>query len=177
VALGDSVSGYDGLANVARVREARRAGRLVAAPLPPEMLGGMELRDASDASVASLLARLGFSAGAVLDLTTFLVQAAIAFFGVRVGTDLAAYVRRPQPPRLVVGRARRGSGRAPSRRSWAWKDRLRAPDAGHGLPIRSWPSPPFSRGSERGTGGFGPLSFSWWLTAAFVNRTLVHRAI
>ena len=100
----DSVSGYDGLANVlvlfARLADAR--GDWSQLLYRPELLGGMELRDAvGPLPVAGLLARLGFSAGAVLDLTTFLVQVALAFLGLRLGTDLAARWAAPAPPRLT----------------------------------------------------------------------------
>src|SRR4029450_11146852 len=94
----------DGLANVALVfaKLVDARGDWSRLLYCPELLGGMELRDAvGPLPVAGLLARLGFSAGAVLDLTTFLGQVAFAFLGGRLGTDLAAGWSAPAPPRLT----------------------------------------------------------------------------
>jgi hypothetical protein len=97
-----TVSGHDGLANVLVVlRELVRAGGDWSGLLyRPELLGGMKVRDAvGPLPAAALLARLGFSASALLNLTTFLVQVLIAFLGVRAATDLATAWRR-SPVRL-----------------------------------------------------------------------------
>lgn len=97
-----TVSGHDGLANVLVVlRELVRAGGDWSGLLyRPELLGGMKVRDAvGPLPAAALLARLGFSASAILNLTTFLVQVTIAFLGVRAATDLARAWRR-SPVRL-----------------------------------------------------------------------------
>jgi hypothetical protein len=103
-----TVSGHDGLANVLVVlRDLAEAGgdwsRLL---YRPELLGGMKVRDAvGPLPAAALLAALGFSAGAILNLTTFLVQVLIAFLGVRTATDLATVWRPAAPPLGWVLRA------------------------------------------------------------------------
>ena len=103
-----TVSGHDGLANVLVVlRDLADAGgdwsRLL---YRPELLGGMKVRDAvGPLPAAALLTALGFSANAILNLTTFLVQVLIAFLGVRTATDLATAWRPSAPPPGWVLRA------------------------------------------------------------------------
>ena len=88
-----SVSGHDGLANVlvllqALVQEGGDWSRLA---YRPELLGGMKVRDAvGPFPVFSWLARGGLSPTAILDVTSFLLQSAIAFLGVRAATSLAS---------------------------------------------------------------------------------------
>jgi hypothetical protein len=101
-----TVSGHDGLANLLVVlRElALAGGDWSGLRYRPELLGGMKVRDAvGPLPAAALLARLGLSASATLNLTTFLVQVLIAFLGVRMATDLAtAWRRSPVRPGWVL---------------------------------------------------------------------------
>jgi hypothetical protein len=95
-----SVAGHDGIANLLVVfRDLALAGgdwsRLA---YRSEVLGGMKVRDAvGPLPAAALLARLGFSATAILNLATFFVQMLIAFLGVRAATDLAGAWRAGAP--------------------------------------------------------------------------------
>jgi hypothetical protein len=87
-----AVSGHDGLANLlvllqALVDEKGQWSRLA---YRADLLGGMKVRDAvGPFPVFGVLARCGFSPTAILDLTTFLLQAVIAFLGVRAAACLA----------------------------------------------------------------------------------------
>jgi hypothetical protein len=104
IALGwtwsETVSGHDGLANLLVVlRELAAAGGDWTSLLyRADLLGGMKVRDAvGPLPVAAVLARAGFSPGTILNLTTFFVQAVIAFLGVRAATDLATAWRGSAP--------------------------------------------------------------------------------
>jgi len=87
-----AVSGHDGLANLlvllqALVDEKGEWSRLA---YRADLLGGMKVRDAvGPFPVFGLLARRGLSPTAILDLTTFLLQAVIAFLGARAAAGLA----------------------------------------------------------------------------------------
>lgn len=88
-----SVSAQDGLANMLVLLQAlvESGGDWSRTAYRADLLGGMTLRDAvGPFPVFALLARLGFSPTAILDLTSFLLQAVIAFLGVRAAADLAA---------------------------------------------------------------------------------------
>src|SRR5690348_6622172 len=77
-----SVSGHDGLANLLVLLQALTAGKGEWSQLAylADFIGGMKARDAvGPFPVFSLLARWGFAPTAILDLTTFLLQAVIAF--------------------------------------------------------------------------------------------------
>src|SRR2546428_7197969 len=110
-----AVSGHDGLANLlvllqTLVDERGEWSRLA---YRVDLLGGMKVRDAvGPFPVFGVLARCGFSPPAILDLTTFLLQAVIAFLGVRAAAGLAtarsggaAPVRAPPRPAGVRARA------------------------------------------------------------------------
>jgi len=87
-----SVSGHDGLANVLVLLQAlvQAGGDWSRLAYRAELLGGMKVRDAvGPFPVFTALARLGLSPTAILDLTSFLLQSAIAFLGVRAAADLA----------------------------------------------------------------------------------------
>ena len=87
-----AVSGHDGLANLlvllqSLVEERGDWSRLA---YRADLLGGMKVRDAvGPFPVLGLLARWGFSPTAILDLTTFLLQAVVAFLGVKAAAGLA----------------------------------------------------------------------------------------
>jgi len=87
-----AVSGHDGFANLlvllqTLVEEKGEWSRLA---YRADLLGGMKVRDAvGPFPVLGVLARCGLSPTAILDLTTFLLQAVIAFLGVRAAAGLA----------------------------------------------------------------------------------------
>jgi hypothetical protein len=88
-----AVSGHDGLANLLVLLQALVAekGEWSRLAYRADLLGGMRVRDAvGPFPVLGLLARHGFSPTAILDLTTFLLQAVIAFLGVRAAAGLAS---------------------------------------------------------------------------------------
>jgi hypothetical protein len=96
----ETVSGHDGLANLLVVlgELAAAGGEWTSLLYRADLLGGMKVRDAvGPLPVAAALARAGLSPGAVLNLTTFFVQALIAFLGVRAATDLATAWRGSAP--------------------------------------------------------------------------------
>jgi hypothetical protein len=87
------VSAQDGVANLLILLQTlvESGGDWSRAAYRADLLGGMNLRDAvGPFPVLSLLARLGFGPTAILDITTILLQAVIAFLGVRAAADLAA---------------------------------------------------------------------------------------
>ena len=87
-----AVSGHDGLANLLVVLQSlvEEKGEWSRLAYRADLLGGMKVRDAvAPFPVFGLLARAGFSPTAILDLTTFLLQAVIAFLGVRASAGLA----------------------------------------------------------------------------------------
>src|ERR1700730_12922566 len=86
-----AVSGHDGLAKLLVLLQAlveeKGEGRRLA--YRADLLGGVKVRGAvAPCAVFGLLARYGFSPTAILDLTTFLLQAVIAFLGVRAAAGL-----------------------------------------------------------------------------------------
>ena len=88
-----SVSGHDGLANVLVLLQAlvESDGDWSRLAYRADLLGGMKLRDAvGPFPVFSLLARFGLAPTAILDLTSFLLQAVIAFLGLRAAADHAS---------------------------------------------------------------------------------------
>jgi hypothetical protein len=87
-----SVSGHDGLANLLVLLQALtdEKGDWSQLAYRADFLGGMKARDAvGPFPVFGLLARWGFSPTAILDLTTFVLQVAIGFLGVRAASSLA----------------------------------------------------------------------------------------
>ena len=96
----ETVSGHDGLANLLVVLRALAdaGGDWRSLLYRADLLGGMKVRDAvGPLPVAAALARAGLSPSAVLNLTTFFVQAVIAFLGVRAAVDLATAWRGSAP--------------------------------------------------------------------------------
>jgi hypothetical protein len=105
-----TVSGHDGLSNllVAFAELSAAGGDWDRLLYVPALLGGVKLRDTVGPwPVAALLAWLGLSPGAMLNVATFLTQSLIAFLGVRAGSDLARVWRgqdlRPGWPMRAAG--------------------------------------------------------------------------
>jgi hypothetical protein len=87
------IPGHDGVATVfLAIRELVEAeGRWSELVYRADVFGGMKVRDAVGPLPAlALLARLPLSPTSVFNVLTFLIQATIAFLGVRVAMDLAA---------------------------------------------------------------------------------------
>lgn len=87
-----AVSAQDGIANLLVLLQAlsESGGDWSRASYRADLLGGMTLRDAvGPFPPFALLTRLGLSPTATLDLTSFLLQAVIAFLGGRAAGDLA----------------------------------------------------------------------------------------
>lgn len=88
-----SVSGYDAMATIIPVLAELQAagGDWSALVYRPDLLGGMKVRDAiGPFPLFAWFARLGWGAAAVYNASAFVVQALIAFFGVRAAGDLAS---------------------------------------------------------------------------------------
>jgi len=89
----DLIAGHDGIATVfLAIRELVEAhGRWSELAYRADLFGGMKVRDAiGPLPILALLARLPLSPTAVFNVFTFVIQAIIAFLGVRTATDLAA---------------------------------------------------------------------------------------
>jgi hypothetical protein len=106
-----AVSGHDGLANLLVLLQAlvEARGDWSRLAYRADLLGGMPVRDAvGPFPPLALFARMGLSPTAILDLTSFLLQAVVAFLGLRAAADLATAwsgtdVRLGSWPRLAGG--------------------------------------------------------------------------
>jgi hypothetical protein len=97
---GRSVAGHDGLAHTLPLlhRLSKASGDWSSLVYLPDLLGGAEVTNiVGPFPPFSVLAGLGFSPTAILNLTVFLLQILLAFLGVRLAVDLAR-VWRPDAP-------------------------------------------------------------------------------